>query len=52
MYKVIYFDDLNLVVSRNFDTEAAATAFAATLDWSKVVKLEESRTITDVTITP
>lgn len=52
MYKVIYFDDLNLVVSRDFDTETAATAFAASLDWAKVVKLVESRTITDVTITP
>lgn len=51
MYKVIYFTDLNIVTSRDFDDVGDARAFAATCDWAKIVNLAESRTITDVSLT-
>lgn len=51
MYKVVYFNDLNMVTDKDFETEAAARAFLATLDWGRIVTI--SRTITDVTeVTP
>lgn len=53
MYKVIYFNDLNLVTDKDFESEAAARTFLATLDWGRIVTMTTSRTITDVTdITP
>ena len=48
MYKVIYFTDLNIITSRDFDNEQEARTFAATLDWSKIVLFTKSRTITDI----
>lgn len=51
MYKVIYFTDLNIVTSRDFDDVTDARAFAATCDWAKIVNLAEPRTITDVSLT-
>lgn len=50
MYRVIYYNNINMIVDKAFETLAEATAFAATLDWCKVVSLTESRTISDVTI--
>lgn len=49
MYKVIYFNDLNLVTDKDFDTEAEARTFLATVDWGRLVTLTASRTITDIT---
>lgn len=49
MYKVIYFNRLNLVTDKDFETEAAARAFLSTLDWGRIVTITESRTISDVT---
>lgn len=51
MYKVIYFDDLNLITSEDFPALAGARSFAASQDWAKIVTLSESRTITDVSLT-
>lgn len=50
MYKVIYFTDLNIVTSRDFDDVDDARAFAATCDWAKIVNMTESRTIVDVSL--
>ena len=49
MYTVVYFDELNLITSKEFETLADATAFAAGLDWYRIVALTASRTIVDVT---
>lgn len=49
MYKVVYFNELNLVTDKDFETEAAARTFLATLDWGRIVQLTASRTISDVT---
>lgn len=48
MYRVIYYNDLNIVTDKPFETQAAAEAFADDLDWSHIVSMSESRTITDV----
>ena len=50
MYRVIYYDKINVLTEMCFDTLTEATAFAGTLDWSKIISFTESRTITDVTI--
>ena len=53
MYKVVYFNSLNLITDKDFETEAAARAFLSTLDWGRIVTLTPSRTINDVTeVTP
>lgn len=49
MYKVIYFNDLNLVTDKDFATLAEATTFSTGLDWFRIVTVTESRTIVDVT---
>ena len=49
MYKVIYFSDIDVVTSNDFETLTEAQTFAATLDWYKIVTFTMSRTITDVT---
>lgn len=51
MYRVIYYNDLNIVTDKSFETQAAAEAFAGTLDWYKIITLTESRVIADV-VTP
>lgn len=48
MYRVVYYNDLNIVTDKSFETQAAAEAFAATLDWYKIITLSESRVIADV----
>lgn len=50
MYKVIYFTDLNIVTSRDFNVVDDARAFAATCDWAKIINITESRTIVDVSL--
>lgn len=49
MYKVIYFSDVDMVTSEDFETLTEAQAFTATLDWYKIVTFTTSRTISDVT---
>ena len=49
MYKVIYFNELNLVTDKDFETLADATTFATGLDWYRIVTITASRTIVDVT---
>lgn len=49
MYKVIYFSDVNMVTSEDFEVLTDAQTFAATLDWYKIVTFTTSRTIVDVT---
>lgn len=49
MYKSIYFDELGLVESKDFDTLAEANADKATHDWGIVVSYSEQRTITTQT---
>ena len=49
MYKVVYFNELNLVIDKDFETLAEATAFATGLDWYRIVTVTASRTIVDVT---
>ena len=51
MFRVIYYNDLNIVTDKSFETQAAAETFAATLDWCKIITLTESRVIADV-VTP
>ena len=50
MYRVIYYNSINMITEKVFETLAEAGAFANTLDWCKVVSFTQSRTITDVTI--
>lgn len=50
MYRVIYYDNLNILSEMAFDTLADATAFMAGLDWAKLITFSTSRTISDVTI--
>ena len=49
MYKVIYFNDIDMVTSQDFELLTDAQTFAATLDWYKIVTFTASRTIADVT---
>lgn len=48
MYKSIYFDELGIVASKDFDTLADANADKATHDWGVVVSFSESRVITTI----
>ena len=49
MYRVIYYDDLNILTEMEFDTEAAARTFMAGLDWCRLITFSTSRTISDIT---
>lgn len=49
MYRVIYYNSLNIVTDKKFDNVTDARAFAETCDWARVVSFTESRTIVDVT---
>lgn len=49
VYKVIYFNDLSLVTSKDFTTESEARLFAETLSFARVVRFVTSKTITDIT---
>lgn len=46
MYKSIYFDELGIVTSKDFDTLVEANADKATHDWGVVVSYTDQRTIT------
>ena len=46
MYKSIYFDELGIIASKDFDTLTEANADKATHDWGVVVSYTDSRTIT------
>lgn len=46
MYKSIYFDELGIIASKDFDTLAEANADKATHDWGVVVSYTDQRTIT------
>ena len=50
VYKVVWLNDMGFVQERNFDTQAAATTFAASISgWKRVIKVESSQTVTDIT---
>lgn len=48
MYKSIYFDELGIIASKDFDNLEDANADKATHDWGVVVSFSESRTITTI----
>lgn len=49
MYKSIYFDELGIIASKDFDTKAEADADKATHDWGVVVLYTDQRAITTQT---
>lgn len=49
IYKVIYFNELNLVTCKDFAAEAEARLFMATLDFARLIRFVTSRNITDIT---
>lgn len=49
VYKVIYFNELNLVTCKNFSTEAEARLYMVTLDFARLIRFVTSRNITDIT---
>lgn len=49
MYRVIYYNDLNILDEMIFDTEAEARTFMTDLDWCRLITFNTSRTISDIT---
>lgn len=50
VYKVVWLNDMGFVQERNFDTQAAAIAYAATVSgWKRVLQVVSSQTATDIT---
>ena len=49
VYKVIYFNELNLVTCKDFSTESEARLYMSTLDYARLVRFVTSRNITDIT---
>ena len=49
VYKVIYFNELNLVTCKDFATESEARLYMATLDYARLVRFVTSRNIMDIT---
>lgn len=50
VYKVVWLNDMGFVQERNFDTQASAAAFAATVSgWKRVLQVVASQTVTDIT---
>ena len=49
IYKAIYLTTNNLVCQKNFNTKAEAVAFIANFIWGRVLKIDDDRTVTDVT---
>jgi hypothetical protein len=49
--KAVYLTDNRLVCQKNFDTQAEAVAFITGYQWARVLKIDDNRSVTDVTPT-
>lgn len=50
VYKVVWLNDMGFVQEKNFDSQAPAVAFAATISgWKRVLQIVSSQTVTDIT---
>ena len=49
-YKVVWLNDMGFVQEKNFDAQAPAASFAATITgWKRVLQVTSSQSVTDIT---
>ena len=52
VYKVIYFNDLGLVMAKDFATQSEAETYLDTLDFGVLVSMVSSQTVTYIDMKP